>query len=60
MNIFKFEQDGEGNTVLHLAIERDRVAWLNELIPIYSFKWDLRNKKGFNILHLAVIFNDLK
>ena len=51
-------QDADGNTGLHIAILGGNDLVLNELTSIFSFQWELRNKKGLNIIHQAVMKKD--
>ena len=51
-------QDADGNTALHIAILNGSDPVLNELTSIFEFQWELRNKKGLNIIHQAVLEKD--
>ena len=53
-------QDLEGNTPIHIAFINGSDSYLNEMMPCYSINLKLRNKKGYNVIHLAVIKNNLE
>jgi len=43
---------------VHLAV-LNGCSWLSRFY-VASYKWELRNKEGFDILHLAVVKNHLE
>lgn len=53
-------QNWEGNTPIHIALIIGWDSGLNESMPCHSINLKLRNKKGYNIIHLAVIRNNLE
>jgi len=59
--LYIHQQDWEGDTALHYAVYQRRT---HEIIQILAssgqIDFKLRNKSGFNVLHLAVLLNDSK
>ena len=53
-------QDSDGNTLLHIAISNGANECIDAMTPYFPFNWELRNKDGFNITHLAVVKNNLR
>ena len=43
---------------MHLVV-LNGCSWLSRFY-VASYKWELRNKEGFDILHLAVVKNHLE
>jgi len=53
-------QDTDGNTPLHLAILNGVFVCVEQILPKLLIDFRLRNKMGFNVLHLAVVKDDLR
>ena len=58
---FILNQDSEGNTPFHLALLNGSSTLIaNQFLPRRWIDYKLHNNLGFNVLHLAVVMDDLK
>jgi len=48
-------QDGVGDTALHDAITKDSPAIVDLLLASNKVKLELKNAKGFNVIHFAAL-----
>jgi len=53
-------QDSDGNTPLHLALLNRSPICVNQILSKLWINFELHNKMGFNVLHLAVVMDDLR
>ena len=53
-------QDTDGNTPLHLALLNGSTFCVDQILSKLWINFDLHNEKGFNVLHLAVVMDNLR
>ena len=53
-------QDSDGNTPLHLALLNGSAISVNQILSKLWINFELHNKMSFNVLHLAVVMDDLR
>ena len=53
-------QDLNGNTPLHLALLNGSAICANQILSKLWINFELHNEMGFNVLHLAVVRDDLR